>query len=61
MILCSKDMLKNEKGVMNMGMKNKDLAMHNKVQKMNVQHDLNKDNNKPGSKQNVSKEVLEDK
>lgn len=30
--------------------KNKDLAMLNKVEKMNVQHDFNKENNKPDAK-----------
>lgn len=44
-----------------MGIKNKDLAMQNKVEKMDIQHDFNKEQNKPGSRQNVSKEVLEDK
>lgn len=44
-----------------MGIKNKDLAMQNKVEKMDTQHDFNKEQNKPGSRQNVSKEVLEDK
>ncbi len=44
-----------------LSIKNKDLAMQNKVEKMDTQHDLNKENNKPGSKQNVSKAVLEDK
>jgi hypothetical protein len=31
--------------------KNKDLSMLNKVEKMNVQHDFNKENNRPGTKQ----------
>lgn len=35
--------------------KNKDLAMLNKVEKMNVQHDFNKENNKPGTKEGKNK------
>ncbi|MGY0374919.1 hypothetical protein [Clostridium sp. JNZ J1-5] len=38
-----------------MGVKNKDLAMLNKVEKMNVQHDLNKEHNKPGERKNRNK------
>lgn len=35
--------------------KNKDLAMLNKVEKMNVQHDFNKENNKPQYKEENKK------
>ncbi|KYH28953.1 hypothetical protein [Clostridium colicanis] len=31
--------------------KNKDLSMLNKVEKMNIQNDFNKENNKPKTKQ----------